>query len=361
MPQEPQTPGSVRRSPRRKDTSKSAASRSTTDSSIPDSKNSKDSSKDTVLSKSVQDIRLTLEENEMYIGKLSVFEKNEVIFKPVQYMVEKVRGSEMKIESIEKFIETNERWVTANEISLIRYLGPVLLKDYRMVKAKQTMQLENDQGNVDWMIRSWDKDGMDVNLDVLFKHMNIPPGLTIPKPDQVYGMHLDAFDKSEKEVNKRYFWLAGISPRIWHPFLIFEWKGSGGVFGQALNQACHAGAAIVKANRELRSLAGTLANDAKGPDTSSYVFSCTICPDLAKIWVHWCLDGGDSPQYHMSKVSNHPLDESKDIKSLRRNLDNILDWGVWTRAQEVKALLATIRENNPEIFGKNDSQPKKRR
>ena len=348
----PRTPGSVRKSPRKTDKTGSTATESPADTSETGSTNTK-------ASQSIQEVRLVLERHGMYVGNMSIFEENEAIFKAVRSIVYADRSSEMKPESIQKFIDAGERWVTANEAALIMYLRPILLKDYRTVKANKPIQLENDPANAEYVLQSWDKDYMDINLDVAFKCPAKPSGLKIPKPDQIYGLHWSAFDAHAKKVNERYSDLAGISSRIWHPFLLFEWKSAAGSMPDAQNQACRGGSAVVNANRELRSIAGTLTDDAEGPDTKSFIFSCTITPDLAQIWVHWYLDGGDSPAHHMSKVSNHALDDREQIKLLRRNLDNILDWGVLIRADEVKTLLATIYKNDPGSFNENSSPSKK--
>jgi hypothetical protein len=63
----------------------------------------------------------------------------------------------------------------------------------------------------------------------------------------------------------------------------------------------------------------------------------------------------------MSRVSAHLLDEEEDIKVLRRNIDNILDWGVLNRLQEIKGVLQKICAQELESSNVLTASPNKRR
>jgi hypothetical protein len=125
-------------------------------------------------------------------------------------------------------------------------------------------------------------------------------------------------------------------------------------------QARRGGAALVYARRQFNGLA-SCSPESNGPDWSSFVFSCTINPDTAYIYVHWCEREDDQLSWHMSKISAHLLDEEEDIKALRRNIDNILDWGVLNRVQEIKSVLQKIREQRLGLSNMSTASTNKKR
>jgi len=49
----------------------------------------------------------------------------------------------------------------------------------------------------------------------------------------------------------------------------------------------------------------------------------------------------------MAKVSGYQTDERDDVRRLRRDIHNILDWGVLERIKDIKKLLDRAKSNGP--------------
>jgi hypothetical protein len=47
---------------------------------------------------------------------------------------------------------------------------------------------------------------------------------------------------------------------------------------------------------------------------------------------------------HVTMLAGLRLDEAEDVFRLRRNVNNILDWGLLSRREEIKADLKALRE-----------------
>ncbi|KAH0558407.1 hypothetical protein GP486_004936 [Trichoglossum hirsutum] len=272
----------------------------------------------------------------------------------VQGIVTGSRLSSMKPESQKKLMKNHES-------TLMYKLMPILVRDSRTVNTPQ--------GD---LVRDWDHDNLDANVSQEFIRGLVPipevrqdlflaklleksPGIENPKPDIACGLTRKAFTEEEMVANGIHGSITGISPGILHPFLIFEWKSAEGVMEEAQRRVRRGGAVLVNARRQLNALAGCLP-ESNGPDWSSFVFSCALVPDLAHIYVHWCGRENDRLSWYMSKVSGHQLDDESDVKILRRNIGNILDWGVLNRVQEIKSVLRKIyaqQEEEEELESSN--------
>jgi hypothetical protein len=120
------------------------------------------------------------------------------------------------------------------------------------------------------------------------------------------------------------------------------------LFTEAQDQARRDGAALVNALAKLTSLAGSPNAEQAGnkPDVTTIAFSCVITPNFAHIYVHFRqlrLDG--ELEWHMAKVSGYQTDEGEDVRRLRRDIHNILDWEVLERIKDIKKLLDRARSN----------------
>jgi hypothetical protein len=49
----------------------------------------------------------------------------------------------------------------------------------------------------------------------------------------------------------------------------------------------------------------------------------------------------------MAKVSGYQTDENDDIRRLRRDIHNILDWGVLERIKDIKKILDRVKSSGP--------------
>lgn len=113
---------------------------------------------------------------------------------------------------------------------------------------------------------------------------------------------------------------------VYHAFLILEGKSNEGSPQEAINQACRAGAALVRAARLLREALGEA--DFQGADHRTFVFSATMSPGLMEIWAHWAEVSGETTTFHKA------IDDEQHFGHLRRILHNILDWGCGARLDE---------------------------
>src|SRR5205085_2916226 len=121
------------------------------------------------------------------------------------------------------------------------------------------------------LVRDWDHDNLDANDNqefirgfvpipdlrqdqVLAKLLEKSPGMKNPRPNITYGLAREAFTREELVVNDLHASIAGISPKILHPFIIFEWKSARGTMENAQCQARRGGAALVHARRQLNAL-----------------------------------------------------------------------------------------------------------
>ena len=127
------------------------------------------------------------------------------------------------------------------------------------------------------------------------------------------------------------------------PFLIVEGKSCAGVTADAENQAIRGGATLVRVRRELHARAKDYKiPEAEGPDLFSFVFSCTITPQVATTWVHWCHHSGSADTYHMNRISEHLMSRHHELIDLRRNLHNIMDWGGLERRESNSKLVSAL-------------------
>ena len=262
------------------------------------------------------------------------------------------RHSAMRPESVKKFQDTRDKLRDRTEATLMERLMPILAKD-----SRTSMEVHEA------VIRDFDADFLDKNLDTEFRRGCVPipdistdtllgsllaksPGIKNPKPDIVYGVSLDALSPQQQVTANMLKDSSQLSPGILYPFMIFEWKSAKGLFSEAQDQARRGGAALVNAVARLSSLSGSSNSEQAGrkPDPSTMAFSCVISPNLAHIYVHFrqlCQDG--KPERYMAKVSGYQTDENEDVERLRRDIHNILDWGVLTRIKDIKRMFDDIR------------------
>jgi len=118
--------------------------------------------------------------------------------------------------------------------------------------------------------------------------------------------------------------------------MIVEWKSSaiGGTQYDAQNQAMRSGAALVNARLNLLLRIGEL----PPPPTETCVFSCTVDTYTANIHVHWCeVDQTiGTRSFYMNAVSDVMLKRPDEVWRLRREIENIMDWGLEVRLESTR-------------------------
>jgi hypothetical protein len=264
------------------------------------------------------------------------------------------RHSAMRADSVKKFQDTRDKLLDRTEATLMERLMPILAK-----ASRTSMEMHEA------VIRDFDTDFLDKNLDTEFRRGCVPiadlssdtllggflaksPGIKNPKPDIVYGVSLDALSPEQQVTANMLKDSSQLSPGILYPFMIIEWKSAKGLFSEAQDQARRGGAALVNAMAKLSSMAGSLGADEaeRKPDSLTMAFSCVISPNLAHIYVHFRqLSQDGKPEWYMAKVSGYQTDENEDVERLRRDIHNILDWGVLKRIKDIKKMFDDVRRN----------------
>lgn len=225
------------------------------------------------------------------------------------------------------------------------------------------------------------------------------PRLGNPKPDLAYGLEEEAFTKMEQMLNAQYG--ARLSPNLYHPFFIVEAKSCSGPIEEAENQCARAGCAMVSLTRQFNALAEKAGSDDNheqqqqtnesaeqdirdkgqnhqrpsassiGPsssnnpnhsttnsqapsfaDETSFSFSLAIVPTKAHLFVNWAevtpnAKAPTQPPYilwQMNTIESYDLEKQAAWPELRRDLDNVLDWGTLTRKRQLQETCARMTQ-----------------
>ncbi|KAL2056814.1 hypothetical protein ABVK25_003209 [Lepraria finkii] len=134
----------------------------------------------------------------------------------------------------------------------------------------------------------------------------------------------------------------GISKGIWHSGLIVEAK-TAGIIELVECQRARVGAALVNATRGLLKASGA-SIDTPGADLKSNVFSIALVPTCANLYIHWAEVIKDGQmRFYIYLGGTYTLRDDEELKKLRHNVNNVLDWISLTRKDRLKKLLAAIR------------------
>lgn len=200
------------------------------------------------------------------------------------------------------------------------------------------------------------------------------PRVKNPKPDVTYGFDQNAFSGFEQHINGKYG--AELSLNMDHPFFLVELVGVTEPLDKAENQCARGGAAMVRLKRKFDRLAEGTYHDTeaqhgqdkgreqlaeqtshkteKNPvdhyqvDTKSFAFSLAIHASDATMFVHWAEEAFSEEghlltiNWHASHLTQYFLRDAAGWIDLNRDVENVLDWGVWTRKQEMKDLCNQI-------------------
>ena len=314
----------------------------------------------------------------------------------IENMVFGNRGSAMRTESIQSIKTWRIGHATKDEKTYFAGIVPKIFKEARNapVPKKRTFQ-----GEVVLQVKSFQTDGLDERQDCPLVKNLLPlrtayadasaQGVTNAKPDFVYGLECPRFpDPDEPVLSAETMAEIEVAPGLQHAFFSVDNKCSQQSIEAAENQAMRSGATMVRARRFLNRKANgkvwvtmpenqasgieTIPNDpstaddvatgepsnitadamtnsiARGPqtneteqedlgaDTSSYAFTCSWVPQLANIHVHWCeRRPGGSEIYHMNLLRGYLMSDNGHVSDFRKDVHNILDWGVSSRRKEI--------------------------
>ncbi|KAM0796488.1 hypothetical protein BDR22DRAFT_893174 [Usnea florida] len=259
------------------------------------------------------------------------------------------------------------------EFSYFKILKPLFIKDDRLVETKK----RNFAEEIIYRSKAWADDGLDDKSDVPFvrgilfqdlQRTEAQLGLTNPKPDFTFGFKDPANPpRTTPRLSSANTTLIKMAESLRHPFFVVENKSTQDPIEEAENQAIRSGAALVEARRQLENNARPVGEtENEGIDMNSFAFSCCWVPQYANIFVHWYelrkeeppIDPFDGPTneaagnndateqsdtyssiWHMNLVQGYSFGREEDMKEFRRDIDNILDWGVSPERKEALRVL----------------------
>ena len=310
--------------------------------------------------KVLQELKAILLTNRLKIQDPMAKHKYPEVIAHAAKFVSRKRNSDMDEATQQLAVGARNLYAVTNERTFVSEVWKHLHKEWRdkRIAVKPGSELDG----VEWTTAAWQLDFLEARWDYEFRRESIPrlenvtptifkclaatPRVANPKPDLAYGISYGALTEEEFDVSRTYPQYSEVSPGICFAFFAAEFKGSGGTMEEAEIQACRGGAAMVNAVRELAKVAKTQKKDA-GADMSSFAFTLAMVPISAFLHVHWAeVVPGKQTVYHMHKISSYDLTEAETYPVLRRDLNNILDWGLSVRLKECKALLNTIHKDN---------------
>lgn len=275
------------------------------------------------------------------------------IFEKARQIYNDERGSLMTSASAKKVLEKRQKYEGRNEDTFVANVWCNLMKEHRTLEDPDVKTM---------IIRDWKDDHLDANVNLIFRPtslenlktstnpttvglLNQLDRLRIPKPDLTFGLSKEAFTQNQQLVNKARSNLTGISPGIWHPFFLVEFKGGKIPIEEAETQSCRGGAAMIHALRQLLQEADKPIENA---DAATLCFSLALTPSIARLHVHWAeFDGNESLKFHQHTLEEYLMRDQDHLRRLRAHVDNIFDWGILRRKREVQEILDIIAQKPP--------------
>ncbi len=314
----------------------------------------------TLSAKGFQDLSAALWSNRLWIDDSAAKEKYPAVFQFATNLIKRKRHSDMDEASQQEAVEIRAYNSKRNERTFVSEIWKSMHKDYR--DKRTSGEPGSDIDDAEWTTETWHKAHLGASWDIDFRQESLPrlenmnattmkllnatPRIKNPKPDLAYGMMFTAFSRTELEVSHTYAGYSEISRGICFAFFGAEYKGSGGSMEEAELQACRGGAAMVNGVRELDKIAGLEKKDA-GADMSSLAFTLAMTTTNAQLYVHWAEIIPKEPTiYHMHCIALYSLRLGSNYQDIRRDLNNILDWGLSERMMHVKATLNAINTKN---------------
>ena len=282
-----------------------------------------------------------------FIDAVDAREANEEFLTTAKALAVGQRLSTMKPESVERTKKTWRKFKDMNETSFLVDFWDTLI-------PKSRLPMTNDDKPP--MLTSWLDDHLVPCRDQLFQEKCVPevsasspseklllealPKLKIAKPDILYGLSIEDWATEEHQaiIYRLGLWASPNQLQVL-PYLIVEGKSNNGNLEEAEVQAARAGMVLNACFRGFDHRCGTQpAKD--GPDGRSKVYSVILSPNYARLNVHWVNVEADKPvTYHAHRLRYYTVAESEDWVNLRRDIENVLDWGVVERKTMILKML----------------------
>ena len=303
-----------------------------------------------------EDIRNALQQHNFFVDNRSARKDYPKVIKDAEKIIGSKRGSAMGDDEQEKNVRTIEDNELVNEDTFIDILWGKMFKETRMVRNEQ-VDFEDDS----WMSRAWELDFLHHLKNRPFRPGCLPvlrtdkavekqlieslPKLSLPQPDLAYGILASAFTNEEHQINLTYPNFTDIAQSRYHAFFIVEFKSHNGSLPEATNQACRTASALVHGLRGLdaKTPSGSIK---KGVDSRTWCFSLALNTSVARLFVNWAfVEDNGTVIYHMHKIATYTLDDGVDLAEMKKNIGNIMDWGVGERLERIKKMLGDIYEH----------------
>lgn len=359
---------------------------------------------DSVKPKKASDVLTVLELNNMFIDDTEAYMRYPALAESVKTIMGH-RESTMKPEQLRELAKIRKDFEYSTETAFLVNFMTKLIADKRLVKSAELPESTDD--GKQYIERAWSAERLRTAWLAPFRKealppLNIPssdkalkelldksPRVTNPVPDMTFGLFQDAFTATDRIINNRYFPCVEACPQSLHSWFLVECKTAGPVV-DAINQACRGGAALVFTRRHFNALADpkgiipaqgisaqtpsghhhhqqqdepSIAIDASQvqpahsnarnstppsmADVNSVAFSMVLTPHVANIYVHWAEIQGNDIRFHMNMVQDRSIASpmGTGLSELRRDVDNILDWGTLGRKRDIQGVLKMIRRN----------------
>ncbi|KAL8899313.1 MAG: hypothetical protein Q9207_006261 [Kuettlingeria erythrocarpa] len=337
---------------------------------------------------SVSEVRDMLRRNRMYVEDPEAAVRGQMLVKKAKEIIDERRASKMTGEEVDRIVESLQFYSTKNEKTLLINLWQLLVKKTRFCKMKlpsgeeEILSPEEELEAAKWIEKAWRVDDKlwtkwdaeffshtlpeiattgDLALDQL---LALVPRVGKPVPDICIGFDGKAF--SEKVLAVLQEFGCKLTAEQWISFFALDAKGADGPIGVAANQCCRSGAAMAKGYRDFfkainaylstSSSQGSESPPAQSaqpqlqqqqstnikyprPDMNSFAFSAALDPELVILYVHWAEETGERTEvWQQTRLRSYKLDDTDDLELLRRNIDNILDWGIASRKRKIETL-----------------------
>lgn len=311
-------------------------------------------------------VRGRLRDHRMYQRDHQAFNSYPEFQKQARAIIGKQRGSPPNDSSVHKLRGKWEYFESDNEVTLIDNLLPCIIKDARTVGKPLEVgpqdPLERSNGAFaeggqktypdafvkrdfwdDGIVRKRNCNFLESFLpidDDLTKALAKADGLTNPRPDCIYGLNTNKYPPRPKAVktSTETQRIRGIVQNMYDPALVIEGKGARGEEGEAVNQACRDGAALVNAGRLLRERIGD--PDVEGADRRTFVYTAAMGSRDMEVFVNWAevlpadAEGDKVVIYHMNQVNIQSYSQDGFLEENRDIFHNILDWACLDRHEE---------------------------
>ena len=349
---------------------------------------------------SVRGVRNLLSRNNILIKDLKAEERGQFLIQKARDIVKGARQSAMRSERAQELRYLANKHATDNELTFLVEVWRRLLNDTR--QARPELLAENIGEAIKWLETAWTHDNLKCNWGADFATKSIPPvtvpdddpelkelandipTVSNPRPDLAYGLEKDAFTQREQMLNEEHG--TRLSPNMDHPFFVVEAKSCSGPIEEAENQCARAGSAMVSLTRRFNDLAEKAGSDdhegqtsdqdtgssnhptppassnnpnpsattnsspPSFPDDTSFSFSLALVPTKAHLFVNWAEVTPNAKEptqpphtvWQMNTIDSYDLEKPDAWPELRRDLDNVLDWGTLTRKRQLQATCARM-------------------